>query len=196
MLSVKRSLNNFRALKGLSPFTSSRILRLFGVWCSSDNRSLNNLPGLWKVYLPSPVLGYWDYLESDAPGITEAWTNSLAEPVDKTECQWPRSIWAATWENRIFAYAKTKTQISFAVTNQRLIFATRIVQSFFFLNTKFQASSHLLWLYSLVCVRPGLKPWRPVFSQRGSYHKRHVVRTGLLGIPFGMVQDSLLGCQS
>ena len=32
------------------------------------------------------------------------------------------------------------------------VFATRIVQSLYFLNTKFQASSHLLWLYSLVCV--------------------------------------------
>ena len=36
-------------------------------------------------------------------------------------------------------------------------------------NPKFQASSHLLWLYSLVCVGPGRKPRRPVFSQRGSY---------------------------
>ena len=35
-------------------------------------------------------------------------------------------------------------------------------------KSKFQASSHLLWLYSLVCVGPGQKPQRPVFSQRGS----------------------------
>ena len=49
------------------------------------------------------------------------------------------------------------------------VFATRIVQSLYFLNPKFQGSSHLLWLYSLVCVGPGLKPRRPVFSQRGSY---------------------------
>ena len=33
----------------------------------------------------------------------------------------------------------------------------------------FQASSHLQWLYSPVCVGPGWKPRRPVFSQRGSY---------------------------
>ena len=52
--------------------------------------------------------------------------------------------------------------------DQRLVFATRIVQSLYFLNTKFQASSHFLWLYSPVCVGPGLKPQRPVFSQRGS----------------------------
>ena len=37
--------------------------------------------------------------------------------------------------------------------DQRL-FATRIVQSLYFLNPKFQASSHLLWLYSPVCVGP------------------------------------------
>ena len=49
------------------------------------------------------------------------------------------------------------------------VFATRIVQSLYFLNPKFQASSHLLWLYSLVCIGPGRKPRRPVFSERGSY---------------------------
>ena len=44
------------------------------------------------------------------------------------------------------------------------VFATWIVQSLYYLNTKFQASSHLVWLYSLVCVGPGRKPRRPVFS--------------------------------
>ena len=34
---------------------------------------------------------------------------------------------------------------------------------------KFQASSHLLWLYSPVCVGAGQNPRKPVFSQRGSY---------------------------
>ena len=33
---------------------------------------------------------------------------------------------------------------------------------------KFQASSHLLWLYGPVCVGPGRKHRRPFFSQRGS----------------------------
>ena len=40
-----------------------------------------------------------------------------------------------------FAYAKTKTQISFAVTAKLIsafVFATRIVQSLFFLNPKFK----------------------------------------------------------
>ena len=48
------------------------------------------------------------------------------------------------------------------------VFATQKVQFLYFLNTKFQASSHLVWLYSLVCVGPDRKPRRPVFSQRGS----------------------------
>ena len=55
------------------------------------------------------------------------------------------------------AYAKTKTQISFAVTAKLIsafVFATRIVHFLFFLNPKFQASSLLLCLYSLICVRP------------------------------------------
>ena len=38
------------------------------------------------------------------------------------------------------------------------VFAAWIVQSFYFLNPKFQASSHLLYLYSLVCVGPDRKP--------------------------------------
>ena len=72
---------------------------------------------------------------------------------------------------RLFAYAKTKTQISSAVAAQLIsifVFAIRIVQSLFYLNPKFQVSSHHLWLYSPVCVGRGRKPRRPVFSQRGS----------------------------
>ena len=75
------------------------------------------------------------------------------------------------WENRLFAYAKTKTQISFAVTAKLIsafVFATQIVQSLYFLNPNFHASSHFLWLPSPVCVGPGRKPRRLVFSQ-GSY---------------------------
>ena len=67
--------------------------------------------------------------------------------------------------NRLFAYAKTKTQIS------AFVFASWIVQFLFHLNLKFQATSHLLWLYSPVCVGPGRKPGRPVFSQQGSYDR-------------------------
>ena len=49
-------------------------------------------------------------------------------------------------------------------SNSAFVFATPIVQSLYYLNPKFQASCYLLWLYSLVCVGPGRKPRRPVFS--------------------------------
>ena len=96
-------------------------------------------------------------------------------------------LYEPRYEKTGFTYAKTKTQISFAVTAKLInafVSATRIVQSFFYLNpkfqasnhplivqslyflyTKFQASGHLVWLHSLVCVRPCRKPPRPVFSQ-------------------------------
>ena len=48
------------------------------------------------------------------------------------------------------------------------VFATYIVQSLYFFHTKFQASNHLVVSCSPVCVGPGRKPRRPVFSQRGS----------------------------
>ena len=51
------------------------------------------------------------------------------------------------------AYAETKAQIS------AFVIPTFIVQSIYFLNPKFQASSHLLWLYS-----PGQNSRRQVFS--------------------------------
>ena len=73
-----------------------------------------------------------------------------------------------------YMFAKTKTQISFAVTAKPIsafVFARRIGQSLYFLYTKFQASSHLVWLYSLVCVGHGRKPQRPVFSQQCSLEK-------------------------
>ena len=67
---------------------------------------------------------------------------------------------------------RKQRQISCAVTAQLIsafVFATYILQSLYFLNPKFQAAIHLLGLYILVCVGPGRKPRRPVFSQRGSY---------------------------
>ena len=66
---------------------------------------------------------------------------------------------------------KKKAQTSFAVTAKLIsafVFATRIVQFLFYLHPKFQASSSFLSLYRPVCVGPGRKPRRPVFSRRGS----------------------------
>ena len=52
--------------------------------------------------------------------------------------------------------------LCFRYTDSTIPFATlsdTVVQSLYFLNSKFQAFSHLLWLYSLVCVGPGRKPY-------------------------------------
>ena len=75
-------------------------------------------------------------------------------------------------------YAKTKTQISFTVTAKLIsafVFTTQIVQSLYFLNSKFQASSHLLRLYSPVCVGPGRKP-----EHRFSHNEAHIVGEEIL----------------
>ena len=69
--------------------------------------------------------------------------------------------WANLSENQQTAYAKTKAQISCAVTAELIstfVFATWIVQFLFYLNPKFQASSLFLWQYRPVCVGPCLKP--------------------------------------
>ena len=58
---------------------------------------------------------------------------------------------AATWENQQSALAKTKAQISFAVTAKLIcavVFATVIVQSLFYFNAKFK-------LLALSCACPG-----------------------------------------
>ena len=71
-----------------------------------------------------------------------------------------------------FAYAKTKPQISCAVTAQLIsafVFVTWIVQFVLYLYQIFQDSSFFLSLYRLVCDKPGRKPQRLVFSRRGSF---------------------------
>ena len=71
----------------------------------------------------------------------------------KTQFSWSGShvyqntIGASLLENRLFANAKTKTQISFTVTAKLIsafVFPTQKVQFLYFPNPKFQASSHLL----------------------------------------------------
>ena len=74
--------------------------------------------------------------------------------------------WAASWENLLFFKCENKDEDRFCA----FVFAPGMLQSLYFLNPKFQASSHLLWLYSPLCVGPGRKPRRPVFSRRSSNH--------------------------
>ena len=52
--------------------------------------------------------------------------------------------------------------------DQRLCFRYTDSTLSLLLNPKFQASMLLLGLYMSVCVRPGWKPRRPVFSRRSS----------------------------
>ena len=68
-----------------------------------------------------------------------------------------------TMRKLAFAYEKTKGKISCRVPaqlNQHLCFPYTDKKSLNPLNLKFQASNHLLWLYSLVCVAPGREPRR------------------------------------
>ena len=57
-----------------------------------------------------------------------------------------------------------------------------IVPSLYFLNLKFHATSHLLCLNSLVCIRPGGKTLRQVSSKRGSYIRGVAIETVQVGI--------------
>ena len=52
--------------------------------------------------------------------------------------------------------------------DQRLCFRHTDSTFLYILNPEFPASSHLLCLYSPVCIGPGRKPRSPVFSLRGS----------------------------
>ena len=52
----------------------------------------------------------------------------------------------------------SKQTICICENKGAFVFATSIVQFLYFLNSKFPASSHLLFLYSSVCVRRGRKP--------------------------------------
>ena len=57
----------------------------------------------------------------------------------------------------VFAYVKTKMQISCTVPAKLIssfVFATWIVQSILYIHQKFPASSHILYGYSLLYIRP------------------------------------------
>ena len=76
-------------------------------------------------------------------------------------------------EKTVFFFLHTRNQRCRSALRYPL---TQIVQSFFFINPKLQASRHILQLYSPVCVGPGQKPRRPVCSQRGSYCRGHFLQ--------------------
>lgn len=63
-----------------------------------------------------------------------------------------------SWENLLFEHANPVH----STADQCLWFSLEIVPSFYCLDWECWASHHLLWLSNRVCVRPSLKPWRPV----------------------------------
>ena len=94
------------------------------------------------------------------------------------------------------AHAKTKAQISFAVTAKLIsafIFATRIVQFLFFLNQKFPVSGHLLYLYSPVCVEPDRKP-HCCFSHDGA--QMYLIMNNDLQFSLGSHGSENVGCSN
>ena len=92
--------------------------------------------------------------------LPSVWNILLARP--------DRCLWSACNVKRSLAWKHKKTDFCICenksadplrsnnAADQRLF-------SLYFLNMKFQASSHLLWLYSPVSVGPGWKPQRQVF---------------------------------
>ena len=81
-----------------------------------------------------------------------------------------------------------------------IVFATLIVLSLYFLNPKFHVSNNLLWLYSPVCVGPGQKPRRPVFTRCGSFNiktfREMRVRKGYLMTLLMTLLSGLPVCQN
>ena len=87
----------------------------------------------------------------------------------------------------VFCMCQNMTQISFAVTPKLIsafVFATRIVQFLYFLNPEFQASSNLLWLYSVQPVLCGTrsKTLKTGFlTTRLNYHLPHFKGWNVIG---------------
>ena len=88
------------------------------------------------------------------PGLSRTWSKTPKTGFLRTRLEPQR-------EKTGFLHMRKQRRRSASRTAKLIsafVFASRIVQSLFFLIPKFQASSHLLWLYSPVCVGPGRKP--------------------------------------
>ena len=71
-------------------------------------------------------LSHWNTLSGSTVaffGQTRTWPSS---------CLFVLYNWAASWENQRFAYAKTKTQISFAVTAKLIAVTAKLISAFVF----------------------------------------------------------------
>ena len=102
-------------------------------------------------------------------------TSSIRNRVPGGSLGYRLSMVARLWrDSPLFAYQyllsynprhekKTYCCICDRAADQRLCLRY-IVQSLYFINSKFQASSHLVWLHSLVCVGPDRKSRRYILS--------------------------------
>ena len=84
---------------------------------------------------------------------TPAFTNNFFEIFRNND-----NMYEPLYEKTNNLHRRKQSRRSTAQLISAFVFATRVVQSLFYLITKFQASSHLLCLYSPVCVRPVRKP--------------------------------------
>ena len=112
----------------------------------SDNNLMPNTT--YSVFLSSELMNGMYRVESDnsvdadepiMKHMTEGGITILKQ-LERRK-QTPVCIEPRYEKTGFFAYAKTKTQISFAVTAKLIsafVFATRIVQSLYFLNSEFQ----------------------------------------------------------
>ena len=90
-------------------------------------------------------MSYDDWLKRAYLCVKEE--RKLMDSYNKVMCSDIEINLSRSREHQIFAYMKTKAQISCAVTAQLIcafVFTAWIVQLLFFLNPKFQASSLLL----------------------------------------------------
>ena len=97
-------------------------------------------------------------------------------------------------EKTVFLHIRKQSHRSAAQSLiSTFVFTTQMIQSLCFLNPKFQASNHLLRLYSPICVGPGRKPRRQVFSWRGSFYSippSEQFPSGIAAFPWSMLYDS------
>ena len=140
----------------------------------------------WKVWVDEPTeaqIPYYYKLTLWAFGSVElkhVWNEPIRRASDKSKSNWLkmqarvliiRFNKSLVMKKTAFCICENKDADQLhdnREADQAFVCATRIVQLLYFLNTEFNASSHRLWLYSPVCVGPGQKPRRLVFSQRGS----------------------------
>ena len=172
MIHPRRQIGRFSFPNRENDYTKTGILEF---WCGRSeipNREIYNINSKFWIFSSGDFLkkkkgiGRYRVYAQSSTNYPSGVNSKILSGVNINVLR-PYQLSLVMKKTRLFTNAKTKLQIRCAVTAlliSAFVFATHIVQSLFFLNPKFQASSYLLWLHSLVCVGPGRKPRRPVFS--------------------------------